>query len=74
MKYFTKYLEFYFLILVVFCATRGLGQNSTCATAALLVLDANCVGTFGGFNTGNPTGNDGTDENVCSPLYLPMVR
>ena len=44
-------------------------QNSTCATAATLAIDNNCVGTSGGTNTGDPTGNDDTDGNVCSANY-----
>lgn len=44
-------------------------QNSTCATAASLVMDTNCVGTTGGANSGDPTGNDDTDGNLCSSSY-----
>ena len=46
-------------------------QNSTCATAATLTLDANCGGTAtgAGANTGDPTGFDDTDGNVCSSNY-----
>jgi hypothetical protein len=49
---------------------QGYAQNSTCATAALLQIDANCGGTTtGGANSGDPTGNDDTDGNVCSSNY-----
>ena len=50
---------------------QGNAQNDTCATAATLQLDINCGGTATGpgLNSGDPTGNDGTDGNVCSANY-----
>jgi len=55
----------------VLCETSLFAQNSTCATAAPLQIDANCGGTAGGAgaNSGDPTGNDDTDNNVCSSNY-----
>ncbi len=44
-------------------------DHSTCALAEALVLDMNCSGTSGGANSGDPTGFDGTDGNVCSGSY-----
>jgi len=69
MKFFTKSIKFYLLILATICWNNIFAQNSTCATAAPLMLDVNCVGTTGGLNSGDPTGNNDTDENVCSTLY-----
>ncbi len=50
---------------------QGSAQNDTCALAATLQLDANCGGSESGLglNSGDPTGNDGTDGNVCSSNY-----
>ncbi|MFD2824374.1 proprotein convertase P-domain-containing protein, partial [Lacinutrix iliipiscaria] len=44
-------------------------DHSTVALAQPLVIDSNCVGTSGGANSGDPTGFDNTDGNVCSASY-----
>lgn len=44
-------------------------QGATCQTAIPLILDTNCVGTTGGLNSGDPTGNNFVDSNPCSFLY-----
>ena len=62
-------IKFFLFFLMTITWNHVFAQNSTCATAASLVLDANCVGTIGGLNSGDPTGNNDTDENVCNALF-----
>ncbi|WP_271856119.1 T9SS type A sorting domain-containing protein [Patiriisocius marinus] len=68
MKKITKLLMIACLALF---SWQGSAQNDTCALAATLQLDANCGGSESGLglNSGDPTGNDGTDGNVCSANY-----
>ncbi len=42
---------------------------SQCPVDAVLALDTNCIGTAGGANSGDPTGNDPIDDNPCSINY-----
>ncbi len=57
-------------ILCFLISMSSYGQNSTCATAAPLTIGGTaCSGTSGGPNSGDPTGFDGTDNNVCSSSY-----
>jgi len=59
-------------LLFIFLAFNisAIAQNSTCATAAPLTIGGTmCSGTSGGANSGDPTGNDDTDGNVCSGSY-----
>ncbi|MEL7426481.1 MAG: hypothetical protein AAFN81_26045, partial [Bacteroidota bacterium] len=60
-----------FLLFVLSGHIQLAAQNSTCATAATLQIDMNCGGDENGpgANTGDPTGNDDTDGNVCSSNY-----
>lgn len=60
------------LLFFIFCFSSNLifsQDHSTCALAQPLVLDFTCSGTTGGLNSGDPTGFDGTDGNVCSTNY-----
>jgi|GEM_PF-5925881 len=55
------------LFLCIFITTQFMyGQ---CPVDAILAIDANCVGTSGGLNTGDPTGNDAIDVNPCNNNY-----
>jgi hypothetical protein len=60
-----------FLLVAMLAFTwQANAQNSTCATAAPLTIGGTaCAGTSGGANSGDPTGNDDTDGNVCSSSY-----
>ncbi|NBC09401.1 MAG: T9SS type A sorting domain-containing protein [Bacteroidetes bacterium] len=70
-----KRINYAFTIITAFVLAFGslstADAQSTCATAQALVLDMNCGGSpFGiGANSGDPTGNDDTDGNVCSSFY-----
>ena len=70
-----KRFDYALTILAAFVLAVGslstASAQSTCATAEALTLDMNCGGTpfGGGANSGDPTGNDDTDDNVCSGFY-----
>ncbi|MEM8909179.1 MAG: hypothetical protein AAGD05_15140, partial [Bacteroidota bacterium] len=70
MKNFTLKTLFLFVACLAWSMSVN-AQNSTCGTAAPLVIDANCGASAGGpgANSGDPTGNDDTDGNVCSANY-----
>ncbi|MFL0354426.1 T9SS type A sorting domain-containing protein [Xanthomarina sp. GH4-25] len=64
-----KKITFLLFAMVAF-TWQANAQNSTCATAAPLTIGGTaCAGTSGGANSGDPTGNDDTDGNVCSSSY-----
>lgn len=70
MKNFTKTSMGLLLLLPFFFSSVTTSAQSTCATAQTLVLDMTCVDeTTAGPNSGDPTGNDDTDGNVCSSTY-----
>jgi len=56
------------LLLFCFLTLAHLGY-SQCSSDAVLAIDANCVGTTGGANSGDPTGNDPIDVNPCNNNY-----
>lgn len=58
-----------FFAFFIFSTSISSQDHSTCALAQPLVLDMNCAGTSGGANSGDPTGFDGTDGNLCSSNY-----
>jgi len=56
------------LLLFIMTSMTYLGYGQ-CTPDAVLAIDANCVGTTGGANSGDPTGNDPIDVNPCSNSY-----
>lgn len=71
MKNFNFALLYFAILFVASGSTNVLNAQSTCPTAVPLALDMNCGGDpfGGGANSGDPTGNDDTDGNVCSTNY-----
>ena len=70
MKNFTKKITQLTLVLALFSWHDSIYAQFDCATAQALVIDATCVDeNTAAPNSGDPTGNDLVDNNVCSTNY-----